>query len=296
MTFSGSYYPGRNYGLNETMHCDVDSMTKLIEIKSKLEEQNSDLMNKKDEYTTRLANIKSEKDEKRNSINNLMITKLDLRADVEMTKTKVDMHKQYHGSVSNIINNFDTHIEEQINLNTFEEQVKEMIQSIMSAINHYQGESLQLELMRRNQVVQSKRVELTSLETKLGDLEKKIEAKRQEEEMAKKAEEERIKREEEAKREYEMAQARLELRRIQEEEAKRAEQQARHDSHQPKQHASMKPSFQDKQSNLSSVTDSIGAPMDTSEHPLTAKNSTPKEKTLPSFQDTFKDWTGLLSW
>lgn len=292
MTFGGSYYTGRNYGHNETMHCDVDSMSKLIEFKTKLEEQNQELMNKKDELTSRLAHIKVEKENKRESINKLILRKLDLKADIELTKTKIDMHKKYHGSVSEVINNFDAHISEEIGLNNFEDQVQQMIQSIMAAINHYQGDSLQLELMRRNQVVQSKRVELTSLDTKYVELEKKIESKRQEEQMAKKAEEERTRREEEAKREYEMAQARLELRRIQEDEARRAEQQSREQN----QEQQVNHLHQDKKDNSSTIMENNVNSINTSAPRIIAKNSTPKEKSSPSFQDTFKDWTGLLSW
>lgn len=272
-----------------------DLYSKLVKIKTQLSDSIQDLMAKKVDLNDRLSKIRVQKETKREDLNRLMTRKLVLQLDIELAKNQVEIDRKYSLDMSEAINNFEKLIEPAISVHRLQESVNQHIESLIGEITIHQEDSLQLELMRRNQAVQEKRVELANADDKVAELKRSLELKKQEIERAKREEEERLRREEENRRQEELARSRLEIRAKQQQQQEEVNLQPRNQQHitKPIQNEQQNQSMGSLERNhypgftqLANITIS---------EPIAPKNSTPKQSVNSSTSELL-DWANLLSW
>lgn len=188
-----------------TVHED-EAISDLLGIKSKLEESISHLHDEKENIRKKILSIKEQKD---------MFRKIKAEELQKLYKLKielVDSNKRLQDdsnhvlAVNQTVTNLEQSIHDQVKLVDFEKKIMEMQSSLEGAINFYNEDSLQMELMKRVNNVREQRVAYTKAETDHKELLKRIEDEKREKERIKQAqlekerlEEEEIKRQEESK-------------------------------------------------------------------------------------------------
>lgn len=181
-----------------------DAISDLLGIKSKLEESLSQLNDEKESIRRKILSIKEEKDMfrkiKAEELQKLYKLKIEL---VDANKKLQDDSKHVL-SINQTIANLEQSIHDQVKLVDFEKKIMEMQSSLEGAINFYNEDSLQMELVKRINNVREQRLAYTKAETDYKEMLKRIEDE--------KLEKERIK------------QAQLEKERLEEEERKRQEE------------------------------------------------------------------------
>lgn len=94
----------------------------------------------------------------------------------------------------------DKDVQEQMMMASFAASIEKLRSSIESALNFYSEDSLQMELMKRNNANRDMRVELTRITNEIQQKKKELEAELEEKKRIKQAEIERLKQEEERKK------------------------------------------------------------------------------------------------
>lgn len=279
---TSNYESARLSSDDSKVHENNESMARLLQLKGKLSDNLIQLKNRKQQLSHELIEIKNLKKQKREEENQAMVEQYGLKIDIEAAKKQVATNDSYFKTVIGIIDNFENHLATEVGLNEFEPKIMNLIENVQGAMNIHQEESLQLELMRRNQSVKEKRVELTDLETTINEVQQRIEFRQLELERLKAEEEAKRKHEENLKREHERAQERLQLRK----------------------QLQIKTNGNPTLVNLASITNGTTSnnTWETNRKldPFRPNHSTPKstfDKTnMGLIQDSIKEWGGLLSW
>lgn len=194
---------------------DDAAISDLLNMKSRLERSIQELNESKEEAKKKVEGVRERKislrKEKLDIYQRLYRAKISL---VDLTK-QTESFDLYFKTITDIYSKAEASIRDSTKLIELEDSIHQLNTNFERAINFYCDDSLQIELMKRTNLVRERRVEYTKLEQEFQDILRKLEAKRKEQEQRRLAELERAKQEE------------AQLRKLEEEKAREAEEQQR---------------------------------------------------------------------
>lgn len=153
---------------------DEESITRLFKLKSKLSQSLADLAEDKLTVKQNIQSIREEKEELRALKSSETIKSYNIKVNLKAAERQLATYQKNLKESRIKVDNFEEFLSEEINLNNFEQTISKLVSSVEAAINMYQEDSLQMELLKRTNCVREKRVEYTNLETHYKELEKKI--------------------------------------------------------------------------------------------------------------------------
>lgn len=173
---------------------DEEAFAKLIKLKSQLAQNLRELQDERSSLKQDLLSIREEKYKLRKRKANELIKGFNLRVNLQAAQHQLNIQEGYIKDSTNKIDNFMKEIKDEVNLVKFKSAIDKLINSIEGAINLYQEDSIQCELLKRSSIVRAKRIELTDIEKKYQELSDRLEEQKKEKEQARLNEAERQKR------------------------------------------------------------------------------------------------------
>lgn len=179
---------------------DTDATTELINLKSKIEQENSGILEERSKLVQKLKLVRFDKESERakngETYEKLVLARLGGLSDKRRVDNMAD-HVEWQKQENELC---DQGILEQLTLPAFSSAVEQTRASIESAMNFYSEESLNMELMKRNSANRDIRVELTRISQEIQQRKKELEAELEEKKRIEQAKLERQRQEEERKR------------------------------------------------------------------------------------------------
>jgi hypothetical protein len=172
----------------------------LTNLKAKIEQESSELIEERLRLLERLKLIRQEKESQRAKNAELYQKLVRVRLESLAAKRRVQSlacHVEWQKQTNQSSNN---RVLEELAMARYSESVEKLRDSIESALNFYNEDSLQMELVKRNNANRDIRVELTRIVNEIEQRKKEIEAEIEEKKRIKQAELERQKQEEERNR------------------------------------------------------------------------------------------------
>lgn len=163
----------------------MDAISELIEIKMKLEIELRNLEDRSVELKKKIQQISDEKLSLRKLKTGelIMMEKLKLERVDEQKQTELD--DEYLTNFLDNFSKFQVELGNEVKILDYEREIMDLNGSIESAINFYGDDNLQMELMKRANLVREHRVEYTRLESEIQDKIRLIESRNAEKERAK---------------------------------------------------------------------------------------------------------------
>ena len=178
---------------NET----TSAISELVNLKAKIEQENSDLMEERERLKDKLRIYQEEKERARRDNSELYFKNISLKLALSSNASKVTCLAKHIEWQRSLLDDLDKQATEELGLREFEERVDNIRTSIEGAVSFYGEDSLQYELLQRTTANRDKRVELTRISGELEEKKREIEAKKKQIEEAKAAETRRLQLEEE---------------------------------------------------------------------------------------------------
>lgn len=178
---------------------DDESISKLLKLKTRLTQSLADLVEEKSNVKQSLDSIRSQKELIRKQRAGEIFRSYNLKINLRNAQHQLEVFEKYMSESMGQVHNFEKIFKDEVGLVNFEHSVNNMISNVVGSINLYQEDSLQMELIKRDNITRAKRVELTNLQTQYNDLAKKAEEKKREIERVRQAELDRLKRIDEEK-------------------------------------------------------------------------------------------------
>lgn len=189
---------------------EAEAVSEMINLKTKLEQN---LQNIREEKETIQQKIRSTQENKQE------VRKLKAAEFQRLYKLKIelsDVHKQVSIYARHIadsgrrLENLEHKIFDRIKMPELQDRMVKIRDATQNAINFYSEDSLQLELVKRNNINREKRVELTRVAEDCSQLRKALEKEKMEKEKARLAAIELARQEEERKRKFEEDRVKME--------------------------------------------------------------------------------------
>lgn len=183
----------------ETQNEATSAISELINLKAKIEQENSDLMEEREKLKDKLRIYQEEKENARRHNSELYSKNISLKLALSSYVSKVGCLAKHIEWQRSLLDCLDKQTTGELALQEFQERIEEIRTSIEGAVNFYSEDSLQYELLQRTTANRDKRVELTRITNELEEKIKEIEAKKKQIAEARAAEMRRLKEEEERK-------------------------------------------------------------------------------------------------
>lgn len=180
-----------------------DMIQDLLDMKSTLEKRLVKLNDEKSEIKEQVKAIRDKKENVRKVKASDLQRLYKLRVQLEDTQKQVLSYFAYIEEGNQRLKELEISVQDQMKLIGYEQKMVKICDNVESAIHFFTEDSLQVEYMRRHQVLSDRRVEYTKLEAEILEFVRKLEEKKIAEEQARLVEEERKRQEEERLRKLE---------------------------------------------------------------------------------------------
>ena len=177
-----------------------EAVSELINLKARIEQESSELMEERSKLTEKLKLIRLEKESQRANNVDIYQKLIQARLDSLAAKRRVENLACHVAWQRQENDTCDSSIMDIVKMPEFAKSIEQLRSSIESAVNFYSEDSLQMELMKRNATNREMRVELTRITQELQQRKKELEAELEEKKRIEQAKLERQKQEDERKR------------------------------------------------------------------------------------------------